>query len=81
MRWWVRKQFLRLKLYATENYINEAESLIIWYAVCFALGAAFYFALPVEPPVWMIVTICEAVLALLYLTRRQTAQLDRKSVV
>lgn len=74
MRWWVRKQFLRLKLYATENYINEAESLIIWYAVCFALGAAFYFALPVEPPVWMIVTICEAVLALLYLTRRQTAQ-------
>ena len=43
MRWWLRKQFLRLKLYASENYYNEAESLIVWYAVCFALGAAFLF--------------------------------------
>lgn len=74
MRWWLKKQFLRLKLYASENYMNEAESLIIWYAVCFALGAAFYFALPHEPPVWIVLTVFEAVLALLYLTRRQTAQ-------
>lgn len=74
MRWWVKKQLLRLKLYAAENYLNEAESLIIWYPVCFALGAAFYFALPTEPPVWLIVTVLEAVLALLYLTRRQMAQ-------
>lgn len=74
MRWWVKKQLLRLKLYAAENYLNEAESLIIWYAVCFALGAAFYFALPTEPPVWLIVTVLEAVLALLYLTRRQRTQ-------
>ena len=48
MRWWLRKQWLRLKLYAAENYQNEAESLIIWYAVAFASGAAFYFALPLE---------------------------------
>jgi len=74
VRWWVKKQLLRLKLYAAENYLNEAESLIIWYAVCFALGAAFYFALPTEPPVWLIVTVLEAVLALLYLTRRQRTQ-------
>ncbi len=71
MRWWLRKQLLRLKLYAAENYQNEAESLVIWYAVCFALGAAFYFALPWELPVWSVVVYLEAVLLLLYLTRRQ----------
>ncbi|MCM1324480.1 MAG: ComEC family competence protein [Acetobacter sp.] len=74
MRWWVKKQLLRLKLYAAENYMNEAESLIIWYAVCFALGAAFYFALPLEPSVWLITILLEAVLILLYLTRRHRAQ-------
>ncbi len=71
MRWWFRKQLLRLKLYASENYFNEAESLVIWYAVCFALGAAFYFALPVELPVWAIVVYLEAVLILLFLYRRR----------
>lgn len=69
MRWWLRKQFLRLKLYAAENYFKEAESLIVWYAVCFALGAAFYFTLPLEIPVWMIVIFLELILLLLYLTR------------
>lgn len=71
MRWWLRKQFLRLKLYAAENYQNEAESLIVWYAVCFALGAAFYFALPIELPVWSVILYLESVLLLLYLNRRQ----------
>ncbi len=71
MRWWLRKQFLRLKLYASENYYNEAESLIVWYAVCFALGAAFYFALPLELPVWAVVVFLELILLLLYLTRTE----------
>ncbi len=71
MRWWLRKQFLRLKLYASENYYNEAESLIVWYAVCFALGAAFYFALPLELPVWTVAVFPELILLLLYLTRAE----------
>lgn len=74
MRWWVKKQLLRLKLYAAENYLNEAESLIIWYAVSFALGAAFYFAIPIELPVWVIVIFLETVLLLLYLIRHKREQ-------
>ena len=74
MRWWLRKQWLRLKLYAAENYQNEAESLIIWYAVAFASGAAFYFALPLELSAWVIVGYLEAVLLLLWLTRRRDGQ-------
>ena len=67
MKWWLRKQWLRIKVYASENYYNEAESLIIWYAVSFALGAAFYFAFPWELPVWLVITYLEGVLLLLYL--------------
>lgn len=71
MKWWLRKQFLRLKLYAAENYETEAESLIIWYAVCFAFGVAFYFTYPFELPVWVVVTVLECVLLLLWLNRRK----------
>ena len=66
MIWWLKKQYLRIKLYAEENYQNEAESLVIWYAVCYALGVAFYFALPWELPTWLIVTYLEAILLLLF---------------
>ena len=71
MIWWLRKQFLRIKIYITENFQNEAESLIIWYAVCYAMGAAFYLCLPWELPIWLIVVYFEAVLILLYLTRQK----------
>lgn len=72
--WWIRKQLLRLKLYLYENYQNEAESLIVWYAVSLALGSAFYFALPYELSVGVIIGFFEAVLLLLYLTRRNEVQ-------
>ena len=71
IKWELEKLWLRLKLYVTENYYNEAESLIIWYAVCFGLGCAFYFAFPWELPIWGVVTYLEAVLLLLYLYRNQ----------
>ena len=71
MFWWLRKQLLRLKLYAYENYQYEAESLVIWYAVCYALGVAFYFIVPWELPIWLIVIYLEAVLLLLYLYRQK----------
>lgn len=71
IKWWLRKQLLRLKLYAFESYQYEAESLIIWYAVCFALGIAFYFAFPIELPVWLIIVYFEAILLLLYLYRNR----------
>lgn len=67
MIWWLKKQFLRIKLFAAENYQNEAESLVIWYAVCYALGIAFYMTTPWELPIWLIVVLLEAVLILLYL--------------
>ena len=71
MIWWLKKQLLKLKLYAAENYQQEAESLVIWYAVCYALGMGLYLTLPWEIPTWLAVVYMEAVLLLLYLYRRQ----------
>ena len=69
----IKKQWQRMKLYAFENYQYEAESLLIWYAVAYAFGAAFYFAFPFELPVWSVIVFLEAVLLLLYLNNRQEA--------
>lgn len=74
MIWWLKKQGLRIKLYMEENYQNEAESLIIWYAVSYALGAAFYFTFPYEISTWILVFYLEAILFLLWLTRRQNGK-------
>ena len=65
MKWWLKKQLLRLKLYIAENYQNEAESLVIWYAVCYAMGAAVYLVLPWEISVWVIILYLEIILLLL----------------
>ncbi|MBP5698849.1 MAG: ComEC/Rec2 family competence protein, partial [Alphaproteobacteria bacterium] len=73
MKWWLKKQLLRLKLYIAENYQNEAESLVIWYAVCYAMGAAVYLVLPWEISVWVIILYLEIILLLLYLTHRHDA--------
>lgn len=67
--WWIKKQLLRIKLYANECYHQEAESLIIWYAISFALGAAFYFSVPYELPTWLVITYLEVVLLMLYIYR------------
>ena len=67
--WWIKKQLLRIKYIAQNSYQEEAESLIIWYAISFALGAAFYFTTPYELPTWLIITYLEAVLFLLYIYR------------
>ncbi len=72
MVWWLRKQFLRLKLYLSSNYEGERESLIIWYAVCYALGAAIYLTMPIEISVWAVLGLLELVLILLYLTRNKS---------
>ena len=69
--WWLRKQLLRIKLYITENYILEKESLIIWYAIMFALGAAFYLSIPYELSTALIVIFLESVLAILYIFRNK----------
>ncbi len=71
MIWWLKKQFLRIKLYAAENYQNEAESLIMWYAVCYALGAALYLSLPFEISAIATVIFLEIALLMLYLTRKK----------
>ena len=65
--WWIKKQLLRIKLYANECYHQEAESLIIWYAISFAIGAAFYFSIPYELPTWLVITYLEVVLLMLYI--------------
>ena len=69
--WWLRKQLLRIKLYITENYILEKESLIIWYAIMFALGAAFYLSIPYELSTALIVIFLESILAILYIFRKK----------
>ena len=73
MIWWLKKQFLRIKLYAIENYQNEAESLIIWYVVCYALGAALYLSLLFEISVTTTVILLEISLLTLFLTRKNDA--------
>ena len=70
MKWWLKKQLLRLRLFVTENYQNEAESLIIWYAVCYALGAALYLSLPFELSVTANVIMLEIALVALYFTKK-----------
>ncbi|MBR5599198.1 MAG: ComEC/Rec2 family competence protein [Alphaproteobacteria bacterium] len=73
MFWFLKKTLLRINNYLKENFEQESESLIIWYAVSFALGAAFYFALPQELSTWIIVTYLELVLILLYVYRNNTS--------
>lgn len=70
MKWWLKKLFLRIKLYAAENYQNEAESLVIWYAVCYSLGAALYLSLPIEISATASIILFEVLLLALYLTRK-----------
>ena len=69
MIWWLKKQLLRVKTYLYDNCSKEAESLVIWYAVSLALGAAFYITFPFEIPTFMIVIYLELVLGLLYIYR------------
>ncbi len=69
--WWLRKQLLRIKLYITENYILEKESLIIWYAIMFALGAAFYLSFPYELSTIAVLFFLESILVLLYIFRNK----------
>ena len=69
MIWWLKKQLLRVKTYLYDNCSKEAESLVIWYAVSLALGAAFYITFPFEIPTYMIVIYLELVLGLLYIYR------------
>ncbi len=69
MIWWTKKQLLRVKTYLYDNCSKEAESLVIWYAVSLALGAAFYITFPFEIPIYMIVIYLELVLGLLYIYR------------
>lgn len=72
--WWIKRELLRLKLYIGECFQNEAESLITWYAISFALGTAFYFVVPYEIPSWLLVLYFEAILFLLYIYKNKEAQ-------
>ena len=67
MIWWLKKQLLRIKTYIYDNLSQEAESLVIWYAVSLALGAGFYFSFPYEISTLIIVLYLELVLVLLYI--------------
>ena len=69
--WWIKRELLRIKLYITECFQNEAESLITWYAISYAFGAAFYFVIPYEIPAWLVVVYLEAILFLLYIKRNK----------
>ena len=71
--WWIKRELLRLKLYIAECYQNEAESLITWYAISFAFGAAFYFVIPYEIESWLVVIYLEAILFLLYIYKNKEA--------
>lgn len=71
MKRWLKKQILCIRLYIEENYQNEANSLVIWYAVCYALGALYYQVIPIEiSSTWLVICL-EAALLLLYLSRKQ----------
>jgi len=67
---WLKKQILRVKLYVSENYQDEADSLVIWYPVCYAMGAAYYQVVPFEiSSIWLVIVL-EMMLIWLYLLRK-----------
>lgn len=69
---WLKKQILRVQLYAMDNYQNEADSLVIWYAVCYAMGAAYYQVIPFEiSSTWLVIAL-EIMLVWLYLLRQNS---------
>ncbi len=61
----------RLRLAAAELAAAEAERLALWLPVCLGAGAALYFALTVEPPLWLGAAATLAAAAALWLLRRR----------
>ena len=44
---------MRLFRAAAEAYANEGERRLLWLPVFFGAGIGVYFALTVEPPLWL----------------------------
>lgn len=63
------KIFKTAKQYIEDNLQEEAEYRLIWLPFWFALGIAFYFALPSEPNLWLVLLIVELWILLMILLR------------
>ena len=65
----MKKLWRKLSNSITDNYFAEEFRLIAVLPFLFALGVAFYFALPYEPSIWISLGIFELWLLLFYLCR------------
>ena len=65
----MKKLWLKLKIALFENLEAEQDRLIIWLPFWFAVGIALYFALPMEPNLWLTLGGFELWLLLFYLLR------------
>lgn len=52
---------------------EERDRWVLWLPVCLGMGVAVYFALPVEPPLWLGAAALMAALALGFALRRRPA--------
>nr|WP_304650010.1 ComEC/Rec2 family competence protein [Telmatospirillum sp. J64-1] len=52
-------------------FYDERERWCLWLPVFLGGGVAFYFSLPVEPPVWLGLLLVLSLCILLYMTRRR----------
>ena len=55
------------------RFAAEREQWALWIPVCAGTGVAFYFALPIEPPLWPALLVGAAGFALAFLLRRRGA--------
>ncbi len=71
----MKKIWRKIKSYFKENLFAEQERLISWVPFCFAAGIALYFALPIEPSLWLSLGVFELWLLLFYLLRNRNLHL------
>jgi competence protein ComEC len=57
---------------ANDAFAAERERWVLWLPPLVGIGIAFYFALPVEPPLWLTALLPPAALLLVFLGRRRT---------
>lgn len=71
----MKKLWLKCKIALQKNLDAEQDRLILWLPFCFAFGIALYFALPVEPNLWLTLGVFEFLLLLFYLLRYRNIHL------
>ena len=57
------------------NFFAESDRWFLWVPVLFGAGIGFYFSLFSEPPTWLLLTLFEILLFLIYIFKKKTSVL------